>query len=153
MMKSSADLLLFNKRTQLILVAEVYSLLGKTADWAAQLRSNLLANDEDLPAGQFFLLALPDHFYLWKDCPSVPDPLQPTYEIDPTFLFESYYEGAPAGLIISRESIEIILMTWLTELARQKQLPAELRQSQPWLQDSGFFEAIREGQVILPERE
>jgi len=151
-MKYSADLLLFDKRAQLVLVAEVYGLLGKTAEWAAKMRRNLLENDEYLPTGHFFLLAMPDRFYLWKDCPSVTENLKPSYEIDPAFLFESYYEGAPAGLLIGRDSIAITLMTWLTGLARQKQLPAELGHCQPWLQDSGFFEAIQEGQVILPER-
>ena len=57
------------------------------------MRRNMLAHGV-VPNSRFFLLALPDRLYLWKDVGNTPDLVEPTYEVDATPFFEPYYARA-----------------------------------------------------------
>ena len=65
-MKRLADIAVFSRDYRITLVVEVKGQKHATDEWAAKLRRNLLAHDM-IPPSQYFLLALPDHFYLWKE--------------------------------------------------------------------------------------
>src|SRR5712692_4477588 len=72
------------------LIVEVKTKVPASADWAARMRRNLFAHLA-LPHARFFLLALPERFYLWKDAP--PEAVAPPdYEVDARQLLKPYLE-------------------------------------------------------------
>jgi hypothetical protein len=65
-----------------ILLVELKNKTGTSKDWAAKFRRNLAAHGF-LPKAPFFLIATPDHFYLWKNPGSSTQELDPDFEIEP----------------------------------------------------------------------
>lgn len=74
------DLAIFDGNRQLVLTVEIKRLTGMKRDWAVDFRHNLLANG--YPRAPFFLLATPDHFYLWKEQKNIPERTEPDYIVD-----------------------------------------------------------------------
>ena len=62
-MKGLADFVVHSPDDLVQLVVEVKSVKGATDEWAAKMRRNLLAYAV-IPNSRFFLLALPEYFYL-----------------------------------------------------------------------------------------
>jgi hypothetical protein len=60
-----ADILGFDRKGQVKLVAEVKNRRNAPSSWITQLRRNLLAHTP-VPTDAYFLLIFPDHLYLWK---------------------------------------------------------------------------------------
>jgi hypothetical protein len=144
-----ADIAVYDPSGQLRLIAEVKRKPGASAGWAAQMRRNIVAHGL-LPKTDYFLLALPDHFYLWRGEASSVGIRPPDYTIDPGPLLEPYLEkvGLPAESLGER-SLVLVVAAWLGEcLGTQKpeNLPAESRQ---WLVESGLFEALRGGHLEI----
>ncbi|MDM8515012.1 hypothetical protein QUF76_02345 [Desulfobacterales bacterium HSG16] len=121
---------------------------GTSSDWAAKMRRNILAHGL-IPSATLFLLALPDHFYLWKNVGMISGEIPPTYDINPEPFLKPYYDRigiSPEGL--SGISFELIVFSWLNELKLTDTIPSHLpRKLQDWLFESGFFEAIQDGQI------
>lgn len=65
-MSIQADFMVSDRLGQLALVVEAVNILNTTPEWAAKFRHNLPA-DGLYPDARYFLIALPDTFYLWKD--------------------------------------------------------------------------------------
>jgi hypothetical protein len=142
-----ADVGVFDRTGRLALVVEVKGRLGTTGAWAAKMRRNLVAHG--VASGpEYFLLALPDRFYLWRGDGSAPEEIAPTYEIDPTKLVAPY--RALAGLSTtspSERGFEIIVEAWLDDLLSKDELPSELSAQEPWLPESGLFDALKGGRI------
>jgi hypothetical protein len=83
MIRERVDLMAYDVQGRPTLAVEVKNKRGTSRAWAAQLRRNMLAHGQ-LPETAFFLLALPDRFYLWKNTSNQLSNIEPTYEIDPT---------------------------------------------------------------------
>ena len=145
-MRFQADMAIYDKAGQLALVVEAKNKLDTTSDWAARMRRNLLAHGL-MPNTRFFLLALPDRFYLWKDAGVIPEIGPPHYEIDPKPLLRPYYNDTdPLNGLLTGASFELVVSSWLNTLLQTDILPAEL-QEQEWLVESGLFEAIKSGHL------
>ena len=146
-MKNIADMVVYDSNGQLSLIIEIKNKQGTSRQWAAQMRRNILAHGL-LPKTNMFLLALPDHFYLWKDIDAADD-VTPTYDINPEPLLKPYYEKV--GLSpekMSGESFELILMSWLYEIKNMEQLsPSIPQETRRDLSESGLLKKIQEGQV------
>ena len=146
-MQHKADIAVYDADGQLTLVVETKSKLGTSSVWAAKMRRNILAHGL-LPKTRFFLLALPDRFYLWKDVSITPEIVRPTYEIDSTPFLQAYYDKStisPENL--SGESFELIVVSWLSEILRADMFPSTHQQNQAWIIKSGLFKAIRKGRL------
>ena len=147
-MKQMADIIAYDTNGKLTLVVEIKSKLGTSSQWAAKMRRNILAHGL-LPSTPFFLLGLPDHFYLWKDNGIIPEVIMPTYEIEPGPFLQPYYEKSGLSLeIISGKSFELIVVSWLSEILGTSGQDF-IQDSQKWLIESGLFEAIRGGHIDL----
>jgi hypothetical protein len=145
-MSSRADIAVYNNEGKSTLVVEVKNKSGTTAEWAARMRRNIVVHSL-LPSARFFLLALPDRFYLWKDKP-LPQVEKPTYEIDPLPFLTPYFEEIgvrPENL--SSEGFELLMVSWLNELLQASELPETLKQNNEWLVESGLLDAIKHGRV------
>jgi hypothetical protein len=118
------------------------------------MRRNLLAHGI-LPNAPYFLLALPDHFYLWKDARPPLDGEKPDYEIDSAAILEPYFEKIGFDMQQLNEqlngaSFELLLTSWLWELVRGTDLVDTYLASEAnnWLVESGLLEAIRQGNIV-----
>ncbi|MCB0180879.1 MAG: hypothetical protein KDI62_21805 [Anaerolineae bacterium] len=145
-MRFKADMAVYDKTGQLALVVEAKNKLGTSSNWATKMRRNILAHGL-MPNTPFFLLALPDRFYLWKDAGIVPELVPPNYEIDPRPFLQSYYDGPEISLnSLAGESFELVISSWLSKLLQTDILPPEL-QEQGWLIETGLFEVIKLGHL------
>lgn len=150
-MRTSADVAAYDKDGQLALVVEAKSRLHTTADWAAQMRNNLLAHGI-VPKSNYFMLAMPDNLYLWLGKEMGGEPTRPHYVISPEPLFRRYLDSAHVNsLKLGKESLEILINSWISDLI-QGGLPDDLPEPQRTiLAESGLVDAIKGGRIALKE--
>ena len=101
---------------------------------------NLKAYGQLNPAN-FFLLALPDKFYLWAGAPS--GDVAPSFVIEPAFLAEYFKRIDVASDEITNTGFEMIVWNWLSDVADHPEAWEPL----DWLSASGLLKAIQEGSV------
>jgi hypothetical protein len=144
-MSINADLTVYNRDDQPTLLVEVTKKLGASREWAAQLRRNLYAHGT-LPRAKFFLLAMPDRFYLWKQNGADLELKEPVYAIDSRPILNPYFEraGVTANKI-DGQSLELIIGSWLAEIIYADKRPEDFDDSQKWLIESGLYEAVAGG--------
>jgi hypothetical protein len=145
-MINRADVVGFDAQGDVVLVADVKARYGASRTWAAQFRRNLLSHGLVRNA-RFFLIALPDRFYLWTGAPSDQTELPPTYDVDPSPFLEPYFRaaGIPPDRITGN-AFELMLASWLNSLTRMEDPPASLKE-QSWLFESGLLDALRGGSI------
>lgn len=144
-MSTRLDLVGYDRDDQLTLVVEVKKKQDASLEWATRLRRNILAHDT-FPNAPFFLLALPDRFYLWKNGIKNHVASNPTYAIDAKPVLKPYLERAGVEVEqISGQSLELIIAAWLNEIVRKK--PNEFDASERWLIESGLYDALVGGRL------
>ncbi len=151
-MSLTADIAVYSSESQLVILVEVITKnkRGLSREWAAKTRSNIFAHGL-LPKTPYFLLALPERFYLWKDANISSDIVMPDYDIDATLFLQHYYDKADISPeTVGKQSVEIIVCSWLNKIMILDDLPQILEQNQQWLIESGLFNAIKRGRVVLP---
>jgi len=137
-----ADVVIYDKNGQLAAVIEAKIKKGASKDWAIEMRRNLFAHGF-LPKTPYFILALPDRLYIWKNAANTSEIIEPDYEIDITELLKPYYDRSgisPEN--ISYYSFELFLVSWLNEI-----ILADTTQTPKWLADSGLLETIKTGRI------
>ena len=147
-----ADIAAYDNAGKVVLIVEVKSRRGTSADWAAKTRRNILAHSSAL-AVPYFLLALPDRFYLWKSTGSetIKEGEPPTFEVDAFPLLRPYYErlGQATADSLSGGGFELIVASWLTEIL-WAQDPSDLsEQNRQWLEESGLYQALRGARLAV----
>jgi hypothetical protein len=146
-MSSRADIVVSTPDEQVQLVVEVKNKRGASAEWAAQMRRNLLVHGV-VPNAPFFLLATPDRFYLWKDGKPAGAPLAPDDEVEATEVLAPYIDRLGIQLAeLSEPSLELLITSWLHDLIDIDLAREEARPAYGWLFDSGLYEALRWGSV------
>jgi hypothetical protein len=142
-----ADIAVYSPDNRLQLIAEVKGKRGATPEWAAQMRRNLLAHSA-IPPARFFLLATPEHFYLWKDGLDSLDAKAPDSVMDARHIVDPYIKNTRISREqISDSSLQLILTSWLSFLVNSKLTAESVPPSEKWLFDSGLYEAIRHGSI------
>ena len=147
-MSIQADIVGYDNQGKLTLVVEVKKKLGTDGEWAAKMRHNIVAYSS-LSKVRFFLLALPDHFYLWKDKSSAKTE-KPTYEIDPISVLKPYLEKANLQIEkLSSSGFEMLITFWLNELLELSESSEnfEHNDANKWLIESGLLDAIKHGRI------
>ncbi len=154
-MARRTDIAVYSPDGVLSLAVEVKARPRASKAWAASTLRNLIVHGA-LPEVPYFMLALSDRFYLWKDphfAPYgdrdlIPDGIEPDHEIDAARALSHYLESVRTPLDeISEKGLELLVASWLselmnTELSREK-APPDMR----WLFDSGLYDAIKKGSV------
>lgn len=154
--KKVADIAVYAPDNTLKLVVEVKNRPGASSRWAARMLRNLLVHGmiADAP---YYLLALPDVFYLWKN-PNLSAPnsrdyngdeVEPDFEIDAAEALAPYLERTPFSPDdVSEYGLELLISSWLTDLVDDPGLSkGTAAPDLGWLFDSGLYEAIRGGRV------
>lgn len=141
------DLAAYSREHRLVLAVEVKTRRNATPAWAARLRRNILAHGT-FPNAPYFMIAFPDHFYLWVDTVANLEAIEPAYVIDAGPILQPYFEQAGiTGEQVSRQSLELIIATWLNELIYTEEVPDEFDDTNRWLVDSGLYHAILGGSL------
>jgi hypothetical protein len=139
----------YDKAGKLRLIIEVKKKTGATGEWAAELRRNMIMHSI-LPQCDYFVVALADYFYLWRDGTTLQAERRADYALDVSELMAAYGEkaGVSAQALVE-QSLEFVVAGWLTECihaADTEQLP---RHAHEWLVDSGLFAALQGGRLEL----
>lgn len=117
------DIVAYDRYGRAPLIVEVKSRFGTSSEWAAKTRRNMLA-DNRLPHARFFLLALPDRFYLWEGHIDREGPVAPDYVLDSGPILKPYFDDAgiePSA--IQGQSFELLISCWLGDLQRRDGIP------------------------------
>ncbi|NJM74596.1 MAG: hypothetical protein HC852_01135 [Acaryochloridaceae cyanobacterium RU_4_10] len=146
-LSSRWDLSVDNRVGQLTLVVEVNRKTGASPQWAASLRSNILAHGT-FPKAPYFLMVFPDQFYLWVNADAQLDRSEPTYTLDARPILHPYLErvGVTAEKI-SSQSLELIVESWLREIIHSENPYEDIDKSQHWVIDSGLYAALAGGKI------
>jgi hypothetical protein len=140
------DLAVYNKDGQLVLAVQVKGKLNAWQEWASQLRSNILAHGI-YPKAPYFLMVFPDKFYLWANEDAQLDMSEPTYDIDARPIIQPYLDkaGITQEQKISSQSLELIVVAWLSKIIYNELPLDETDELERWLVDSGLYAAIAGG--------
>lgn len=144
-LRRSADVAVFDHAGNLQVVIEVKRTRPgeDTVIRAIQIRRNLLAH-AGLPQTPFFLIAFPDHFYVWRN--TIPDTYDrpPDYQVDAQAMLETYAKSHTINTEkLSEEEFAHFIADWLTDLQREK----DESQISEWIKTSGLYQAIKDGSV------
>jgi len=145
-MNQGVDIAVYSPDGRLQLVVEAKSQQQTSPEWAARFRRNLLAH-QAIPPANYFLLAMPDHLYLWKNGVNQSE-ARPDYEIPTWEVLGDYLGGrSEQPRRVWEESLQLALASWLNDVASSKR---ELRPDSGvdrLLVDSGLYEGIKSGEV------
>jgi hypothetical protein len=146
-MAAVADFVVYDAVDEPKLIVEAKNKPAASRDWASQLRHNLFAYVTLLPRVPFFLLALPDHFYLWKNAFSA-DMLLPNYEIDANQTLQNYATKLRTPLAnLGANSFNLLVHAWLDDIINLPPDSPRLIGADRWLMESGLYDAIRQGTI------
>jgi len=145
-----ADVAVYSPDNRLQLVVEVKkrpTTQANLREWATKVRRNLMSHS-GIPNTAYFLLAVfPDTLFLWKQNEPVDIEKAPDYEARvPDGLKASFDELASGPDNASDYHLEMVTTSWLKDLAKSA------RSNDPslqWLYDSGLYEAIKNGSVVM----
>ena len=145
-MRHYADIAVYGRDGLLKLLVEAKGKQGASSEWAARLRQNMYAHGQ-LPHVPYFLLALPDRFYLWREVEDLHMPIMPHYRADALPLLRPYLEraGTPSRKM-TEQGLELAVSAWLEKLVGNHGQLASPQGGQ-WLHTSGLLDAIRGGRV------
>ncbi len=145
-MPDVADFVVQSPDDKVQLVVEAKTKPDASALWAAHMRRNLIAHAA-VPSTPYFILALPDHFYMWKNAQSA-GTVTPDYVIDTREVLRPYLESLKSSVRdLSEQSFELVVRTWLEDLVKADLGPGREGPQQKWLLDSGLYERVRDGTV------
>ena len=140
------DIAIYDRDKHLQLVGEVKTKMGTSPEWATRFRHNILEHGH-VTIPPYFLLAFPDHFYLWKHA-DIDESNEP-YMVDVRAIFHAYFAGKTEGEPgLSHDSFEMLVASWLGEVIHApKHDESDSKAAMQWLFDSGLYRAIEGGQV------
>ncbi len=93
---SNIDFVAYDRKGQVLLLAEAKSRHGTSESWAARLRRNMLAHGM-LPWAKYFLIATPERMYLWKQGRHDPAEVPPGFTIDAEKVFPALFPKTTTG--------------------------------------------------------
>lgn len=130
-----------------ILLAEVKGTHRTSPQWAARFRRNLLEHGT-LPNAPFFLIATPEHMYFWRQEDPLPKEEPPQFTLDAAHELKPYFERfQQTPERAGGQALELILFSWLVDLAQSGQLRAKEDPSLWWLSESGLLGALRSARI------
>lgn len=144
-----ADIAVFSADGKLQLIVEVKNKRNASTDWAINMRRNLYMHAM-LPDAPYFLLALPERFYLWSEADSAEPLAAPDYEVPAESLLIDYIDAPQTSLDrLSEDSLELLVGSWLMNLVNANISEETAQSHDRWLFESGLYDAIRNGDVHI----
>ena len=135
-----------NGTTQLSV--EIKALAGRSEDWAIEFRGNLMEYDA-LPDSRFFLLAMPDYFYLWAGTP--PEDAKPDYRVSAKAMLKRYMQSRHLKDLDIEDlggfGLKFLIRAWIFALMGSRLTGDLVGEEYAWLLESGLYESIRSGYI------
>jgi hypothetical protein len=126
----------------ILLLVEAKNTTSPSPAWAAQFLRNLYIHAQ-IPQSTYFLLALRNHLYLWRN--PAPDVGAPEFEADTIAVLRPYLGRIPMSLDeLSQTSFELFIEAWLSDLVAGT-LPDS--PDGRWLEESGLAECVRDAAI------
>lgn len=142
-MEGFADFVVHSPDDRIQLVVEVKSMNGASDEWAAKMRRNLLAHSM-IPRSRFFLLALPEFFYLWRDNIAI-ESVPADYKVRARDALSHYVDDIDLEEL-SEPGFELLISSWLNHLVSSR-ITKDAAPELSWVFDSGLYESINGGSV------
>jgi hypothetical protein len=140
--RPTADFVVETPGRGIQLVVEARNTSAPSPEWAARFMRNLFAHAE-IPASEYFLLALRNHLYLWHR--PRPETEKPDFEVDTAAALQPYLRNLHFPLdALSESSFELLVHAWLSDLVAGAITEPE---SSGWLKESGLSDSIRNGTI------
>src|SRR5579864_2075923 len=128
-----SDIIVYGSDKTLQLAVEVKIRRDASLEWVTQFRRNLLIHGV-IPAAPYFLLALPDFFYLWKRRSSTSPEVPPDYKIDAFETLSLYLGPTMDGTnYTSSFAFEFLVSLWLENLINAELRPDNISKNLNWL--------------------
>lgn len=143
-MRRTADIVVFTKGSQPILIVEISATKETSAAAAARSRRSLVEN-EMVAEVPFLLLAFKTAMFLWKKETPIDGPPDFTAPIKP--LLRHYLKSLRDDRDVGEESIQIAVHSWLRDLAIGIRKPEATFPPDKMLQDSGLYQQMYFGDV------
>jgi len=144
------DIAVYSPDRKLQLVVEIKNKLGASAEWVTRMRHNLLVHSF-IPHVPYFLLVLPDFFYLWTDTTPMNSLAKPDYEIEAAKILAPYLKPTRSLNNLSGYGLELLTISWLEDIVRTDLQQNSVDPNLQWLFDSGLYEAIAHGSVAIED--
>ena len=144
---SAIDFVAYDKRGEVVLLAEARGRTGTSGEWAAQFRANFLSHGV-LPHSRCFLIAAKDRIYFWKQLArDEAEALPPDFSVETQEALAPYIAklGRPVP-DIGREGFDFLVLAWLDDLAKASAAVSEHPRPR-WLVESGFLESIKNARI------
>jgi hypothetical protein len=127
------------------LVVEAKNTTAPSPEWATRFLRNLFVHAA-IPRSEYFLLALQDHLYLWRQ-PS-PEAAAPDFDGDTAAALKPYLQNGGVSLDdLNQRTFESLIHAWLSDLVSGV---AQESENLRWLKESGLEDSIRNGTVRSP---
>jgi len=143
------DFIAYGADGSIVLLAEAKSRRGTSDVWAAKLRRNMLAHG-DLPRAKYFLIATPERMYGWKHDNLNSDEVPPEFTIDARKALAPYFakfDQDPERIV--PEAFDLLVLAWLTDVARSAEYTEALDPSLQSLSDSGLLSSLRQAHIKM----
>ncbi len=103
-----------------------------------------------LPKALFFLIATPERMYFWKqDKPGVADE-PPAFTIDAGREFKQYFEKLnKTPHAVGEQALELLVLSWLTEIAKTGDARVRENPSMRWLAESGLIDSLEKARIEM----
>ncbi|HXP84386.1 MAG TPA: hypothetical protein VN841_06680 [Bryobacteraceae bacterium] len=143
------DFVAYDDRGQAVLLVEVKNSHETSEPWAARFRRNILAHGT-LPIARFFLIATPERMYFWRQDDLGPKEEPPQFTMDATKELKPYLDKlGQTPEKISGQTLELIVFSWLNDVAESGESRARQDTSLRWLSESGLLEALGRARIEL----
>lgn len=143
------DFIAYNRKGEIVLLAEAKSRGGGSKEWAAKLRRNMLEHRE-LPKSQYFLIVTPEGIYGWSEESSPTCDALPEFTIDSGEVLGPYFSKFgqnPAE--ISPVGFELLVHTWLIDISTSAGSSAENDPSLRLLAESGLLASLKQADIQM----
>ena len=148
--ESRADVAVYSPDNKLQLVVEVKKRPRAQAnlkDWATKVRRNLVAHSGIPSTAYFLLVVFPDSLFLWKNIDAFDIEKAPDYEAGLPDGLKAYFNELPSSPdSATGYHLEMVTTSWLRDLATSAWSNDPSLQ---WMYDSGLYEAIKNGEVVM----
>lgn len=144
------DIAVYSPGRKLQLIVEIKRKLGASTKWATRMRHNLLAHSF-MPHSPYFLLVLPDFFYLWTDATPVNNLAEPDYTVEAAKILAPYLKPTLSLKNLSRYGLELLTISWLEDMVRTDLQQDSVDPNLQWILDSGLYESIAHGSVAIED--
>lgn len=141
------DFVAYDDGGQPVLLVEAKGLRQTSETWAARFRGNLLAHGT-FPKAPFFLIATPERLYFWRQDEAGSNEELPQFTMDAGSELRPYFEKfRQTPEKIGGQVLELILFSWLVDLAESGESRAKQDSSLKWLSDSGLLAALKSARI------